>query len=202
MKCSKKNENKWANQRKRMKRFYALIFVMTFLVFSAANSQTVAVKSNLLYDATSTINLGLEFAVAPKWSLEFPVNYNPWDFGENRKLKHWMIQPEVRRWFCQAFNGHFVGLHGHIGGYNLGGVELVGLKDYRYEGSFYGAGLSYGYHWILSSRLSIEATIGLGYALLDYTKFKCEKCAEKIKDNTKNYLGPTRAGGSLIYIIR
>jgi long-subunit fatty acid transport protein len=185
-----------------MKRVYVLIFVMTFVVFSVTKSQTVAAKSNVLYDATSTINLGLEFALSPRWTLELPVNYNPWDFGENRKVKHWLIQPEVRHWLCGKFNGQFIGFHGHVGGYNMGGIKLIGLEKHRYEGNLYGAGFSYGYHWILNTRLSIEATIGLGYALLDYTKYKCEKCAEKIKDNTKNYFGPTKAGISLIYIIK
>jgi hypothetical protein len=185
-----------------MKRIYALIIVMTTVVFTATYSQTVAVKTNLLYDVTSTINLGLEIGVSPQWTLDLPVNYNPWDFSENRKLKHWMIQPEARYWLCQRFNGQFVGLHAHVGGFNMGGIKMIGLKDYRYDGDFYGAGVSYGYHWILSTRLSIEATFGVGYALINYTKYKCEKCAEKLKDDSRNYFGPTKAGISLIYIIK
>ena len=35
-------------------------------------------KSNLLYDATTTMNLGLEIGLARKWTLDIPVNYNPW----------------------------------------------------------------------------------------------------------------------------
>jgi opacity protein-like surface antigen len=185
-----------------MKRIYALIFVVTLLVCVVANGQTVAVKSNLLYDITSTVNLGMEFALSPKWTVELPVNYNPWDFGENRKVKHWLIQPEARHWLCRKFYGHFVGLHGHIGAFNMGGIKLIGLEEHRYEGNFYGAGVSYGYHWILNSRLSIEATVGLGYAFMDYKKYLCETCASLLDDNTKNYFGPTKAGVSLIYIIK
>ena len=40
-------------------------------------AQKVALKSNLLYDATATMNLGLEFGLARKWTLDVPVNYNP-----------------------------------------------------------------------------------------------------------------------------
>ncbi|MDR1258214.1 MAG: DUF3575 domain-containing protein [Tannerellaceae bacterium] len=185
-----------------MKRIYVLIIVATVIAFSTAKSQTVAVKTNLLYDATATINLGLEIGMSSRWTLELPVNYNPWDFGENRKIKHWMIQPEARYWLCHRFNGQFVGFHGHVGGFNMGGIKLIGLEDFRYEGSFYGGGVSYGYHWVLNTHWSIEATIGLGYALLDYSKYKCEKCAEKLKTGTRNYLGPTKAGISLIYVIK
>jgi hypothetical protein len=185
-----------------MKRIYVLIFVFATIAFPAIKSQTVAVKTNLLYDVTTTINMGLEIGLSSKWSLDLPVNYNPWQFDANSKLRHWMIQPEARYWLCQRFFGGFVGLHGHVGAFNIGGIKGTGLEDYRYEGDFYGAGLSYGYHWILNSRWSVEATIGVGYAFLNYTKYECEKCAKKLKDDTRDYLGPTKAGVSLIYIIK
>lgn len=184
-----------------MRRFYMLFFITTVLLFPL-RGQTVGVKTNLLYDMTSTINLGLEVGLAPKWTLELPVNYNPWDFPNNRKLKHWLVQPEVRYWFCEKFNGHFLGLHGHVAGYNVGGLKVFGLDEHRYEGNLYGGGISYGYQWILSKRWSIEATVGVGYVYLDHTKYPCGKCMEKIGDFTKHYFGPTKAGISLIYIIK
>ncbi|MDR1557074.1 MAG: DUF3575 domain-containing protein [Tannerellaceae bacterium] len=185
-----------------MKQIHVLIILMALIALPNVKAQTVAVKNNLLYDLTTTINLGLEIAMSPQWTLELPVNYNPWDLGENRKLKHWLIQPEVRYWFCQKFNGHFMGLHGHIGGYNIGGIEQIGMEEFRYEGNLYGGGISYGYHWILSTHWSIEATIGAGYAYMEYAKYKCEKCAEKLSDDVRPYLGPTKVGVSLIYIIK
>lgn len=44
------------------------IFMITLLVSllsGTASAQRLAVKSNLLYDITSTINLGVEYEVAP-----------------------------------------------------------------------------------------------------------------------------------------
>lgn len=178
-----------------------LIFLTTVLL-APLRSQIVGVKTNLLYDFTSTINLGLEIAIAPKWSLELPVNYNPWDLGTDKKIKHWLVQPEVRYWLCERFNGHFFGLHGHVGSYNFGGIKLLGLEDHRYEGNLYGGGLSYGYHWILNKRWSIEATLGIGYAYLDHSKYNCERCGAKLYDETKHWFGPTKVGVSFIYIIR
>jgi hypothetical protein len=148
------------------------------------------------------MSLGLEVGLAPKWTVELPVNYNPWVFSGNSKMKHWLIQPEVRYWFCEKFAGHFVGLHAHIGAYNVGGIKLIGLQDYRYQGTVYGGGLSYGYQWILNTHWSLEATVGLGYAYLSHEKYPCEKCASKISDSVINYFGPTKAGVSLIYILK
>lgn len=186
------------------------------LLFSTSiYGQKVAVKTNLLYDATSTLNLGFEFGLSKKWTLDVSGNYNPWEFGENRKMKHWMVQPEMRYWLCEKFNGHFFGLHAHGAQYNWGGmlpwgfkngkmfgIENRNIQEHRYEGWLVGAGLSYGYQWILGKRWSLEASLGIGYAYLDYAKYKCEKCGEKIGDGHKNYFGPTKAAVSIIYIIK
>ena len=94
-----------------------LFVLITFLIVGlSVSAQKVAVKTNLLYDVTTTLNVGVEFRVAPKWSIDLSGNYNPFNLGEDRKMKHWLVQPEVRYWFCEAFNGHFLALHG------LGGV--------------------------------------------------------------------------------
>lgn len=44
----------------------------------------------------------------------------------------------------------------------------------------------------------MEATIGAGYARLDYDKYACGKCGEKLGHNNKNYFGPTKVGLSII----
>ena len=41
------------------------------------------------------MNLGLEFGLARKWTLDVPVNYNPWKPDNGRRLRHWGIQPEI-----------------------------------------------------------------------------------------------------------
>ncbi|MDR0430874.1 MAG: DUF3575 domain-containing protein [Tannerellaceae bacterium] len=171
------------------------------LVFSA-KGQNIGIKSNLLYDVTSTFNIGMEVGFAPKWTLELPVNYNPWSFPKNRKLKHWGVQPEARYWFCERFIGHFIGLHGIVGGYNVGGLKMFGIDEHRYDGNLYGGGVSYGYQWLFNKRWSMEATVGVGYVFLDHAKFPCGTCEAKIGDFTKSWFGPTKAGISLIYIIR
>ena len=60
-------------------------------MFYRGKAQKVALKSNLLYDATTTMNLGLEFGLARKWTLDVPVNYNPWKPDNGRRLRHWGI---------------------------------------------------------------------------------------------------------------
>lgn len=169
----------------------------------SAWGQHVAVKSNLLHDLSASMNLGLEFKLKPKTTLDFSVSYNPWNYTDNKKMKHILVQPELRFWTCESFFGHFFGLHAHYGYYNVGGIgPFTAIKNNRYEGWLAGAGLSYGYHWLLSNRWSLEATFGLGYVYTDYTKWECKQCGERIKDSNKQYFGPTKAGVSIIYILK
>ena len=132
-----------------------------------------AIKTNALYWATSTPNLGFEVGLAKKLTLDISGNYNPWKFGDDRQIKHWLVQPELRYWLCE-----------------------------RYDGNVYGAGISYGYQWIISKRWSMEATIGVGYAHLKYDKYARGDGGEKLGHNNRNYFGPTKVGLSFIYIIK
>ena len=68
------------------------------------------------------------------------AGYNPWTFGDNRKFKFWLLQPEVRHWFGCRSEGHFLGVHFLYAGFNVGGVKFLGMADRRYEGSLYGVG--------------------------------------------------------------
>lgn len=169
----------------------------------------LALKTNILYDITATINLGVEFAVSNRWTMDISGNLNFWDFSSGtRKWKQAIIQPELRYWPCERFNGHFVGVHLHTGLFNIGGLPTLGgvvsenMQHSRYQGYFYGVGLTYGYQTILSNRWSLETSIGLGYTYINYDKYPCGSCGRKIKNNSKNYFGPTKASISLIYNIK
>jgi outer membrane protein OmpA-like peptidoglycan-associated protein len=41
--------------------------------------------------------------------------------------------------------------------------------------------------------------VGVGYAYLDYDKYSCETCGDKLGSETRNWFGPTKAGITLIY---
>ena len=275
-----------------MRKIALLLNVAALMVFGISrnlNAQDMALKTNLLYDATSTIHPGYEVALNHKTTLDIWVNYNPWTLGSkwvglyehelttpsasaskrDAKLKHIAIQPEVRWWTCEKFNGHFFGAHLHGGTFNVGALKLPfgwgRLKDERgnylgtfpesmtpinhenlkiqgiayhpsleaypglgvtagttlhtndkywgnadrdgvyvnsYEGWFAGGGVSYGYHWILAPRFSMEFTVGAGYAFFKYEKSRCTDCRKKLDEGVKHYFGPTRAGISMVFMLK
>lgn len=186
-----------------------LLFAAMFFV-QEARAQKVAVKTNVLYDATATINAGLEFGLAPRWTLDVSGNFNAWNMPNGRKWKHWMAQPEARYWLCDRFSGHFFGLHVHGGQYNIGGlknnIKFLGtdfsrLTDERFQGWFAGAGLGYGYSWILGKHWNFELEIGFGYSYTVYDTFECAGCGKKVEEGKEHhYVGPTKAAINLVYL--
>ena len=167
-----------------------------------------ALKTNLLYWATGTLNLSAEIGLAKKSTLDIMASYNPWNlngtYENNKKLVHFIVRPEYRYWFCERFNGHFLGVHAFYWQYNINqyNVPLLFEKEYRYEGNAVGAGLSYGYHWAWSKHWGMEFNFGLGVAFLDYKKSDCVKCGAELGEYKKTYAGPTNIGIKLVYVIK
>ena len=171
-------------------------------------AQKVGLKTNLLYDALLTPDLGIEVKVAPQWTVELTGNINAWTINE-RRWKQWSAQPEARYWFCQAFSGHFLGMHLIGGQFNFGklpldfkflGTDFSQLRNSRYQGWMGGAGVAYGYSWILDRHWNLEAEIGIGWIYATYDKYPCAVCGTKLDSGNHNYFGPTKAAINLVYV--
>lgn len=193
-----------------MKRIILLLAIALAGVLQTVRGQNVAVKTNLIADAVLSPNLGIEIGLAPKWTLDVTGQFNAWTLSHDRRWKHWALQPELRYWLCDRFGAHFLGAHLHGGQYNIGGIDgrinFLGtdarkLKDARYQGWFVGAGVAYGYAWILDRHWNLEAEIGFGYSYTRYDKYPCAKCGTKLAENkSHHYVGPTKATVNLVYL--
>lgn len=184
--------------------------LLAIMAWQGVAAQDAAVKTNIASDAFLTPNLGVEVGLAPKWSLDVSGQVNAWTLSHGRRWKHWLLQPEVRYWFCDRFSGHFVGAHLLGGQYNMGGWKngfnflgnhFENLKTRRYQGWYAGLGVAYGYTWILSKHWSAEAEVGFGWAYTRYDAYPCANCGRKLEnDRVHNYVGPTKAAINLIYV--
>lgn len=195
--------------------------LILILLIAAAGSSTLraqfAVKTNLLYDATTTPNIGAEYAINSKSTVNLVYGLNPWTFHSDthgeRKAKHWVLMPEYRWWPCMVFNGHFFGVHAMTGQFNatnvnlpipggfFGGDNLTSeVKDHRYQGGFAGVGFTYGYQWSLGRHWNLEAEAGVGYNYVWYDKYRCGECGGREKKGHTNYAGITKLGLSIMYL--
>jgi len=164
-----------------------------------------AIKTNLLYGfSTLTPNVLGEVSLSPKTSLEVLVGYNPFTFKENKKWKHFLIQPSFRYWFCDVFNAGFIGVHAHYAYANGGNFTMPfgvfkDTQNYRCQGDIAGAGVSIGYQWPLAKHWGFEVEFGAGVSIFWYKKYECPHCGRYIDKDRKTFVGPTKAAMKLIY---
>lgn len=187
-----------------MRKIFFLVIALG--VTMSLHAQRINIKNNLMGDATLSPNLAVEFGLGKKTTLELYGSYNPFEFSNDKKFKHWLAQPELRFWTCERFNGTFFGIHGFGGEFNVQKMRPFGLLDFvkknRYEGWLAGGGLTFGHQWILGKRWSLEAAIGAGYAYIDYKQYECGDCGLELKSDTYNYFGLTRTVLSFCYFFR
>lgn len=168
-----------------------------------APARMMSVKINAAEVAALIANIGFEFRLAPRLSLDVIGHYSPYDyFNEARKIRVFAIQPEVRYWWGEALvRGHFVGLHIPVAGFN------VQLNDrYRFQDpnrAICGVGVSYGYAMPLgkSGKWGVEFTIGMGYLNIKYDVYEGVHNGKYVRSGTSNYFGPTRLGVDFSYRI-
>ena len=73
-----------------MRHSYLFIIAIMLAVMTPriAPAQSIAVKSNVLYDLTGTLNLGGEIRCDDTHSFNLSVNYNPGIWEKTKKLSH------------------------------------------------------------------------------------------------------------------
>ncbi|MCH5226255.1 MAG: DUF3575 domain-containing protein [Muribaculaceae bacterium] len=191
-----------------LKRFFVIAWLLLTGI-AGLSAQKFGIKSNLISDAVTTPNLGIEFRMAPKWTMDISGQLNAWNIHE-RRWRHWMVQPEARLWLCSAFQGSFFGLHAIGGQFNIGnidnninflGSDFSKLKDHRYQGWGAGAGIAYGYAFVLGTHWNLELELGVGWIYTRYDIYPCAVCGTVLaKDRHHNYFGPTKLALNIEYL--
>lgn len=200
-----------------MNKVYQLIktvgIVGLLLVLTAsAQAQVVGVKTNILYLATASPNIGIEWPMGKHFTGSLGGGYNPFRFGEyqdsegntiNSKLHHWMGSGEVRYWFCERFVGWNMGVNVFGGEYNVGGISFIhALKENRFKGWGVGAGVTVGYQVVLSARWGLDFSVGGGYVYTEYSKYEGCACGEELGRYKKRIWGLTKGAVSVVYFLR
>ncbi len=135
-----------------------------------------ALKTNLLHDATASVNLAVEWGFAPHWSAEVSGSLNKWQLPEGLSLKHAIVQPELRYWFC-----------------------FPNLKTFYLQKAWMmGGGLGFGYDFILTRHLNLELEMGLGYMYVTGDEYSDGVLI--LQGSKFDYLGPTRLAVTISYL--
>lgn len=156
-----------------------------------------ALRTNMLYDLALAPTIGVEYRLTPHWSVGLDYTMAWWkNTGDNRTYQLAVISPEAVYRFSTAPDGrgHRAGIFTGFTWYDLSGRRT----GHRGEGYF--AGISYGYVWPVSRRVSIGTTLGVGYLYTEYKDYTPVD-GHHVYRRTKNagYFGPLKAEVSLIW---
>jgi len=191
-----------------LNRDFRVLFVTLLMLFGIgvfSHAQKVALKNNLLYDATLTPNLGIDFRTGHHWTVGVSAGYNPFTFSDNKKWKHLLVSPEARYWLCEVFAGHFIGVNAIYSHYNVGNVKFPfglypSVKEERRQGDMGAIGASYGYAWILSPRWNFELEVGADVGITHYDRYECAHCGAKLGSDKQTFMMP-RLSLNFVYVI-
>ncbi len=172
----------------------------------------MAVKTNLLYDAAITPNLGVEFYLGKNWTLSANWMYAWWK--NDTRSWYWRIYGGdlgLRKWFGSAaqekpLTGHHLGIYGQMLTYDfefggrgyMGGLPEGTIKDRAH----YAAGVEYGYALPIGKRLNLDFTIGAGYMSGEYREYiPIDNCYVWQVTKQRHWFGPTKAEISLVWLL-
>ena len=124
----------------------------------------LAIKTNLLYDLATAVNVGIEFYTRnPHWSILAHYTFPWWSSKKNHlclQVLDGSIEPRYYFNGQAGHTGHYLSLYGHANLYDLGLDEELG-----WQGEGWGAGLGYGHVWqpFKNKKWKLEAFIRVGY---------------------------------------
>ena len=136
-----------------------------------------AIKTNLLADAATLVNIGIEIPVGQRVSIA-GMFYFPWWRNRANDLTIQMLGGTVegRYWLGDRsrqdlLTGFFAGVYGGAGYYDF---QLGSMSNGDgVQGDFYVmGGISAGYAHSIGRHLRLEYSVGVGYLRTDYRKYK------------------------------
>lgn len=182
-----------------------------------AGQNAVALKTNLVADAALSPSFALEVGLGTKWSLEVGGSLCLWNWpGTSMRWRHAVLQPELRYWFCERFQGWFIAAHAIGGKANIGnidtpmklpGTDLATLKDGRYQGWGIGGGLGVGWAFPVAKHWSVELEAAGGFVSSKSERYEWTASSDRsdpghrtLAEVGHHYWGPTKASVAIVYI--
>lgn len=186
----------------------AVCALLLLLASATGKAQSLALKTNMLYDAVLVPNVGVEVSLGKQWTASADWFYT-W-FSSDSRHRYWQGYGgylTVRRYFAQTSNlkpqtsnlsGH------HLGAYVLGLTYDVewGGRGYQADHFGFGAGLEYGYALPISNSLLLDFSLGIGFQDGEYKEY------DPIDDHyvwqsthKRHWFGPTKAEVTLKWVL-
>ena len=196
-------------------RVIAMLFLLTTQQIAKAQSPLgeetrqprVALRTNLLYDATLSPNLGLDVRVDSAWTVGLLAGINAWDIDKekNKKWRHALFSFRARNYRTELFHKNYIEFDAIYSHFNVGNTKIPfglysAVKDRRLQGDLVALGGKYGYSWILARHWRIEAEAGVAVGYAWFKEYDCDHCGTYYGKGDRIFLLP-QLGINVVYII-
>jgi hypothetical protein len=195
-----------------MKSFYIHVIVAcAFLLALSGSAAAQSIKTNVPLWLTGSPNIGAEFTLTRQLTLDGEVLWMPYMFKKHEEVFRVAMASIESRYHVNpayyytndSWDGFYVGPYALYGQFNIGLLRHGDMdRSFRRVGWGVSGGISTGYKFYLSPRFRIDVNVGIGYAHLQYNKYKLGgeyadfPLEQKI---TKAWVGPTKFGVYLVY---
>ncbi len=176
-----------------------------------SSGYSFAVKTNLLSDLVSALNIALEFPISDNFSVSGEWVF-PWWRGEKSDFTMQVLSGhlEAKYWLgdrseYDLLTGWSVGVYGGMGTYDIQPFSTTGAS-----GNYYDVGIQAGYAHSIAENLHLEYELGIGYVNSGYRIYDMVDTADRgrVKEARnawdKEQLGtvmPSRIKVSLVWMI-
>ena len=188
--------------------FVSVVLLIACMSADRVGAQTVALRNNLLYDATLTPNLGADIRIDSLWTIGALVGLNAWDIDKsaNKKWRHLLVSANARRYLGDSLyhksyvEGNLIYSHFNVGNTKIPFGLYNAVKDRRLQGDLLALGGKYGYSWIMARHWRIEAEAGIAVGYAWFKEYECATCGKQLGNGDRIFLLP-QLGINVVYII-
>ena len=171
-----------------------------------------AVKTNLLYDAVTALNVEVEVPLGRHFSVMVEDVFPWWETGNKYCFQMWEMGLEGRYWFkgwdrisTQKLRGFFAGVYAMSSKY-----DFQWDRDVNLQGEYWSAGISGGYAMAIGrrKRVNLEFSLAVGPMHTVFRHYQPTQSYDKLIRDPYNagidyktgqwYFGPTKAKVSLV----
>lgn len=168
----------------------------------------IALRTNLLYDATLSPNIGVDVRVDSTWTVGLLAGINAWDIDKekNKKWRHMLFSLRARKFLNESvFHKGYIEADVIYSHFNVGNVKFPfglykSVRDRRLQGDLVALGGKYGYSWILARNWRIEAEAGVAVGYAWFKEYDCPHCGTFLGNGDRIFLLP-QLGINIVYVI-
>lgn len=182
----------------------------------AGGLRAQSVRTNLPLWLTGSPNVGFECTLSRQFTAVADVSWMPYMFRKHEEVFRVLQGSVEARYYVNpgnfytndSWDGFYVGPYAMYGNFNVGffkhgeNGEGDANRSRRHKGWGVSGGITAGYKFSFNSRWGLDLNLGLGYAHLQYNKYRLggEYADFPLRlKQTKSWIGPTKFGVHLTY---